>query len=106
MRIKGTDSSPVDGGGTRAVDRVRRSTAVASGTHPAQSGADSVHITDSAHQLASLQQAVNAVPEIDAQRVDALQQAIEGGTYRADPARIADKLLQLEGELSGNGRKA
>ena len=47
MRIKGTDSSPVDSGGTRAVERVRRSTAASPANTPARSGADSVHITDS-----------------------------------------------------------
>ena len=59
MRIKGTDSSPVDSGGTRAVERVRRSTAASPANTPAQSGADSVHITDSARQLAGLQQAID-----------------------------------------------
>lgn len=106
MRIKGTDSSPVDGGGTRAVDRVRRSTAVGSQGTPAQTGADSVRITDSARRLAGLQQAIHALPDIDAQRVDTLQQSIDRGQYRADAGRIADRLLQLESELCGNGRKS
>jgi len=106
MRIKGTDSSPVDNGGPRAVERVRRSTAVSSGSTPAQSGADSVHITDTARQLAGLQQAIHELPEVDAQRVEALQQSINRGQYRVDAGRIADRLLQLEGELAGSGKKA
>jgi negative regulator of flagellin synthesis FlgM len=106
MRIKGTDSSPVDSGGTRAVERVRRSTPVASGTTPAQSGVDSVHITDSARQLANLEQAIRDVPEVDAQRVETIQQSIERGQYKADAGRIADRLLQLEGDIAGSGKKA
>jgi negative regulator of flagellin synthesis FlgM len=105
MRIKGTDSSPVESGGTRAVERVRRATPAASGGSPAQSGVDSVHITDSARQLASLEQAINDVPEIDAQRVAAVQQSIERGQYRVDAGRIADRLLQLEGDIAATGKK-
>jgi negative regulator of flagellin synthesis FlgM len=106
MRIKGTDSSPVDNGGPRAVERVRRSTTVSPENAPAQSGADSVHITDSARQLAGLQQAIHELPEVDAQRVETLQQSIDRGQYRVDAGRITDKLLRLEGELAGNGKKA
>ena len=79
MRIKGTDSSPVDSGGTRAVERVRRTTPAASGGSPAQSGADSVHITDSARQLASLEQAIHEVPDVDAQRVAAVHHGTRDG---------------------------
>lgn len=105
MRIKGTDSSPVDSGGTRAVERVRRATPAASGDSPAQSGTDSVHITDSARQLASLEQAIREVPEVDTQRVATLQQSIERGQYRVDAGRIADRLLQLEGDIAATGKK-
>ena len=106
MRIKGTDSSPVESGGTRAVEGVRRSTPVTSGDKPAQSGADSVHITDSARQLASLEQAIREVPEVDTQRVAVLQQSIERGQYRIDAERIADRLLQLEGDIAATGKQA
>jgi negative regulator of flagellin synthesis FlgM len=105
MRIKGTDSSPVDSGGTRAVERVRRSTAVDSATTPAQSGADSVQITDSARQLAGLEQAIREVPDVDARRVETLQQSIERGQYRVDAGRIADRLLQLEGDIAASGKQ-
>jgi len=104
MRIKGTDSSPVDSGGPRAVERVRRAPGVATGDTQTQASVDNVHITDSARQLANLEQAIRDVPEVDAQRVEALQQSIERGQYRVDSGRIADKLLQLEGDLAG-GRK-
>ncbi|MCC7462544.1 MAG: flagellar biosynthesis anti-sigma factor FlgM [Gammaproteobacteria bacterium] len=106
MRIKGTDSGPVDSGGTRAVERVRHSTPVGSGTTPAASGADSVRITDSARQLSGLEQAVRAAPDVDTQRVATLQQSIERGQYRADAGRIADRLLQLESDIAASGKQA
>jgi flagellar biosynthesis anti-sigma factor FlgM len=65
-----------------------------------------VHITDSARQLAGLQQAIHELPEIDTQRVESLQQSIGRGQYHADAGRIADKLLQLEGEIAGSGKQA
>jgi flagellar biosynthesis anti-sigma factor FlgM len=40
------------------------------------------------------------MPEIDAARVTELRQAIERGQYRADPEKIADRLLQLERDLA------
>jgi negative regulator of flagellin synthesis FlgM len=105
MRIKGTDSSPVESGGTRPVERIRRSTPVDSGTAPAGSGTDSVHITDSARQLAGLEQAIREIPDVDTQRVATLQQSIEHGQYQVDAGRIADRLLQLEGDIAANGKK-
>jgi len=106
MRIKGTDSSPVDSGAARAVDRVRRTTATGAPGTPAQPRADSVHITDSARQLTGLQRAIDELPDIDTRRVADLQHSIDRGQYRIDAERIADRLLQLESELAGNGRKS
>jgi negative regulator of flagellin synthesis FlgM len=64
-----------------------------------------VHITDSANQLASLEQALRNLPAVDSARVSQLQTAIEQGTYTVQPQHIADQLMQLEqslGELPGD----
>ncbi len=106
MRIKGTDSGPVEGSGTRAVERVRHSSPAASGDSPAQPRTDSVHITESARRLASLEQAIREVPDVDTQRVETLQQSIERGQYRVDAGRIAERLLQLEGDIAASGKQA
>ena len=37
-----------------------------------------------------------ASPPVDAARVDALRTAIASGSYRPDPARIAEKMMALE----------
>jgi len=58
-----------------------------------------VHITDSASQLASLEQTVRSLPAVDAGRVAQLRSAIEQGTYTVQPRHIADQLLQLEQAL-------
>lgn len=58
-----------------------------------------VHITDSASQLASLEQAVRGLPAVDPARVAQFRSAIEQGTYTVQPQRVADQLLQLEQAL-------
>ena len=98
-RIKGTDSSPVSGGSSRGVERVQRSASVANATKPTAGAVESVHITSSARQLLALQQAIRDIPDVDAGRVDALRQAIEQNQYTVDAGKIADRLLQLEGDL-------
>jgi negative regulator of flagellin synthesis FlgM len=65
----------------------------------ASSPAGEVHITDSASQLASLEQAVRGLPAVDSARVAQLQTAIEQGTYTVQPQQVADQLLQLEQAL-------
>jgi flagellar biosynthesis anti-sigma factor FlgM len=72
-------------------------------TGPAQgqpaSGAGDVHITDSASQLASLEQSVRSLPAVDPARVAQFRTAIEQGTYTVRPQHVADQLLQLEQSL-------
>ena len=40
--------------------------------------------------------ALAASPPVDTARVDALKSAIADGTYRADPAAIAGKMIALD----------
>jgi negative regulator of flagellin synthesis FlgM len=100
-RIKGTDTSAVDTGSSRSVERVRRAAPAGSTASSAPSApTESVNITDTARRLAVLQETIALMPEIDAARVTELRQAIERGQYRADPEKIADRLLQLERDLA------
>jgi flagellar biosynthesis anti-sigma factor FlgM len=50
--------------------------------------------------LTTIIQMANDAPAIDEAKVNALQQAIAGGSYQVDPMTIAKKLLQLD---SGSG---
>ena len=103
-RIKGTDTSAVDAGATRTVEAVRRTAPVASATTAATTQPDSVSITRAARSLAALQDVIAQVPAMDAGRVAHLSQVIDQGQYVADPARIADRLLQLERDLATAGQ--
>ena len=96
----GIDNRPVQVGSDRAVKRAKDSTVSTSpaDTQPTASS-DGVNITDSAKQLAALEQAINALPEVDQARVDQIRSAIADGTYQVAPERIADKLIRTENEL-------
>jgi negative regulator of flagellin synthesis FlgM len=99
----GIDNRPVQVGSDRAVKRTNDSSdgAVAGAAKPPASTSDTgVRITDSARQLAALEQAISDLPEIDAARVAKARNAIADGTYQVAADRIADKLLHLEKELS------
>jgi len=52
--------------------------------------------------LAQIIQAANNAPSIDETKVNALQQAIQNGTYQVDSMAIAKKLMGLESN-SGDG---
>jgi negative regulator of flagellin synthesis FlgM len=59
----------------------------------------SVTITDSARQLAALEQAVQAAPVINQPKVAAISKSVEDGTYTVDSGKVADKLMQMEQSL-------
>jgi negative regulator of flagellin synthesis FlgM len=61
----------------------------------AQTG-DHVTLTDSARSLQRIEEAVAKTPVVNAGKVAAVKQAIGAGTYKIDPARIADKLIKYE----------
>lgn len=61
----------------------------------AQTG-DHVTLTDSARTLQRIEEAVAKTPVVNADKVAAVKQAIGAGTYKIDPARVADKLLKYE----------
>ena len=99
-RIKGLGSSSLGASSSGTpVEQIRASTAPSSATAAPQPGVDSVNITDSARRLSALAQAVQSAPDVDSQRVAALQQAIGNGQYQISPERVADRLLQMEQDL-------
>jgi len=53
-----------------------------------------------ARGLASIEQALHALPAIDEQRVAAVKQRLERGEYKVDPQRVADRMLHLENDLA------
>ena len=57
---------------------------------------DSLRLTGEAAGLQALQRELAAAPAVDAARVAQVRQALEAGSYRADPAAIADRMLRME----------
>jgi negative regulator of flagellin synthesis FlgM len=99
----GVDNRPVQVSSDRGVKRTKDSAdAATTATSKPVATADStgVRITDSARQLAALEQAIRELPDVDEARVAKVRAAIADGTYQVAPDRIADKLLRLENELS------
>lgn len=98
--LSGLSPAPLGAGraAEKARDPVTGGSSESAGS-AAGSGAGDVHITDSASQLASLEQAVRALPAVDPARVAQFQSAIEQGTYTVQPQRVADRLMQLEQAL-------
>lgn len=93
-------SAALDAG--RPAEKTRDSTTGGGSSAPdgSSAGTKDVHITDSASQLASLEQTLLSLPAVDGARVAQLQTAIEQGTYTVQPQHIADQLIQLEQSLA------
>jgi len=67
---------------------------------PAAAADDSVKLTESARTLHAVAQG-GQDSGIDAKRVEQVRQALADGSYKIDAGRIADRLLSLEGQISG-----
>jgi negative regulator of flagellin synthesis FlgM len=101
-RIKGLDGGSIGPENSNPIEKVRVSSPVnssGSGATASTPRSDSVHITDSARALSSLSQAVSDAPDVDMNRVAAVQQALATGSYRINPERIANNMLALEQDL-------
>ena len=57
---------------------------------------DSLRLTGEAAGLQTLQRELAAAPAVDASRVAEVRQALESGSYRIDPARIADRMIDMD----------
>jgi len=96
------DNQPVQVGSDRSVKRAKDSAGAPAATVASKSNAstaDGVSITDSARQLAALEQAIKNVPDVNEAKVAKTRAAIADGTYQVAPSRIADKLLNMEKEF-------
>jgi len=98
-KIGGFDTGPVQVGGGRSVKRGGDASRSSGSSGAASSSTGDTHITDSARKLADLEQTIQALPAVDSSRVAEVSSSIQNGTYKIDPERIADKLLQSEEDL-------
>ncbi|HHO69160.1 MAG TPA: flagellar biosynthesis anti-sigma factor FlgM [Gammaproteobacteria bacterium] len=63
-------------------------------------GSDRVSLTDTARQLQELENRVAAEPVVDNQRVQAVRQSINDGSFQVDAERVAEKLIGIEQALT------
>ncbi len=58
------------------------------------SGTDSVDLSRNARDLLKAQQALHDLPDIRREKVDALKQRVENGTYDCQPDKIAARMMK------------
>lgn len=57
---------------------------------------DSLRLTGEATSLQALQRELAAAPAMDEARVAAIRQALESGTYKVNPAIVAERMLDMD----------
>ncbi|MCH1909384.1 flagellar biosynthesis anti-sigma factor FlgM [Stenotrophomonas sp. Y6] len=97
-------SQKIDGGITasaplRPVATPAKATPAGSGEARPVEAADSVRLTGEATSLQAMQRELSAAPAIDSARVQAVREALENGSYRINPNAIAQRMLELDGQL-------
>jgi negative regulator of flagellin synthesis FlgM len=90
----------IEGGGGASAGTSRVSQRGSRGVPVSSQTSSDVHITDTATQLAALEQTVSDLPAVNESRVAQMRTAIEQGTYQVAPQQVADRLTQLEQALS------
>jgi len=85
--VKGSNSSSV------VADKPQGEGSGAAST--SQTG-DHVTLTTSARAIQKLEEAVAKSPVVNPEKVAAVKQAVNSGTYKIDAHRVADKLLKFE----------
>lgn len=96
-RISQRQTDPAEIAGQAAARRAERANNQAQAkTDPqnVRSSSDSLEISDRSRELARARQAVDAAPDVRADRVAEIKQRIEDGTYSVSPELLARKLLE------------
>ncbi|KAF1689986.1 flagellar biosynthesis anti-sigma factor FlgM [Pseudoxanthomonas taiwanensis] len=94
QKIEGTLLTPVRTGPVGG--RVASAGTGRSESIEATQAGDSLRLTGEAAGLQALQRELATAPAVDAARVAAVKEALASGTYRIDPAVIADRMLELD----------
>ena len=87
-------AKPAGSGGNSVVADKSSGEGSAAGT--AGNSVDHVTLTDSARSMQKIEEAVAKTPVVNAEKVAAVKQAINAGTYKIDSGRIAGKLMKYE----------
>jgi negative regulator of flagellin synthesis FlgM len=99
--IQGT--SPIDLSGVASARQPKAARSPATNAPGAAvAPVDSADLSRAEAVLTTISQASAAVPAIDRTRVAELQQALNSGTYQANPQLIAEKIMEIEALLSAS----
>jgi len=98
-KIYGSGFRPADAAGARRTEAAKPAAAGSSVTKRDGGAGETVQLTASARLLGKLEEAIRAVPVVDAERVAALRDAIDSGSYEVDAHAVAERMLRLEREL-------
>ncbi len=96
-RISQRQTDPAEIAGQAAARRAERATndsQVKTDPRSAGTSSDTVEISDRSRELARARQAVDAAPDVRADRVAEIKQRIEDGTYSVSPELLARKMLE------------
>ena len=65
----------------------------------AKVGQDSVSLTPQAKQMSELQKKNNDGPEINSKKIEELKKAIQSGSYKVDPEKLAASIAKFEFDI-------
>lgn len=99
-KINGQGFRPVETGGARRSEKSGQSQGSGAARGSAGTDRDTVNIERAELLISRLEDALEIVPVVDAQRVRAVRDAIASGTYQIDADVIAEKMIRLERELT------
>lgn len=97
--ISGINSNKSSHMGDRNVTQVKKSddaTKSAESSATATTAGDKVTLTDTAAKLKALEMDLASQPSVDNNKVKDMQTVIQNGSYKMDPERIADKMINFE----------
>lgn len=63
--------------------------------------ADSLRLTGEATGLQALQRELSTAPAVDAERVAAVREALQNGTYQINPEAIASRMIAMDQQIGG-----
>lgn len=99
-KINGYGKAGVEMATARAQAAKRAATGTQSGAATQRPAAgDALQLTGTAARLKAIEARLATLPEVDQARVQALREQLASGQYQPDPARIAAKLIRLDGAL-------
>ena len=99
LSIQGRNALDITQSKARAVDAAKSNKASES-SQRAESTRDDVRLTDTATRLKQIEAKLGDIPEVDQARVDEIRQRLESDAYEVDHNKLAQKLLQLEQDLT------